>query len=220
MPDAHAIYPIRTVARVTGVNPVTLRAWERRYGLLQPQRTAKGHRLYTEADIARVRRILVLLDRGVPISRAREALAQGEETPAATEPEPPPWPEWRERLEQALTRFEPAALEGAVGELLRLYPADRAVCHVLLPTLEARLGGPPEAEAEARLLSAFLRGHLGHLANRLQQQRLGGLRLVVAAPPGPGLAPPAAELALSALTLAALSAGHRPVLLGEQAPAL
>ena len=39
--------PIREVARQTGVNAVTLRAWERRYGLIVPHRTEKGHRLYT-----------------------------------------------------------------------------------------------------------------------------------------------------------------------------
>ncbi|OOE97942.1 hypothetical protein BZG79_15885, partial [Salinivibrio sp. MA427] len=37
---------ISQVAEQTGVNPVTLRAWQRRYGLLSPARTAKGHRLY------------------------------------------------------------------------------------------------------------------------------------------------------------------------------
>ncbi|MCB1806061.1 MAG: MerR family DNA-binding transcriptional regulator, partial [Candidatus Competibacteraceae bacterium] len=39
-----SMVPIRTVASLTGVNPVTLRAWERRYNLLRPTRTAKGHR--------------------------------------------------------------------------------------------------------------------------------------------------------------------------------
>ena len=38
-------YPIREVSRLTGVNAVTLRAWQRRYGLVQPARTEKGHRL-------------------------------------------------------------------------------------------------------------------------------------------------------------------------------
>ena len=45
------LFPIREVSRLTGVNPVTLRAWERRYGLIQPTRTDSGHRLYSQADI-------------------------------------------------------------------------------------------------------------------------------------------------------------------------
>lgn len=39
---ADGLLPIREVARITGVNAVTLRAWERRYGLIVPLRTAKG----------------------------------------------------------------------------------------------------------------------------------------------------------------------------------
>ena len=44
-------YAIREVAELTGVKPVTLRAWQRRYNLIKPQRTDKGHRLYSEQDI-------------------------------------------------------------------------------------------------------------------------------------------------------------------------
>jgi DNA-binding transcriptional MerR regulator len=42
-PAAEESFPMRTVSVITGVNPVTLRAWERRYGLIKPARTAKGH---------------------------------------------------------------------------------------------------------------------------------------------------------------------------------
>ena len=48
--------PIREVARQTGVNAVTLRAWERRYGLIVPQRTPKGHRLYSAEHVGQSRR--------------------------------------------------------------------------------------------------------------------------------------------------------------------
>jgi len=50
-----AYFPIRVVSSETGVNAITLRAWERRYGLITPKRTAKGHRLYTEQDIRLIR---------------------------------------------------------------------------------------------------------------------------------------------------------------------
>jgi DNA-binding transcriptional MerR regulator len=55
------MYPMRTIASLTGVNPVTLRAWERRYGLIRPQRTKKGHQLYPEQDVAKIRRVPELL---------------------------------------------------------------------------------------------------------------------------------------------------------------
>lgn len=70
------LYPIRTVSRLTGVPPVTLRAWERRYRLITPSRTEKGHRLYTEDDIQRVRQVLELLERGVGVGQVGSFLAR------------------------------------------------------------------------------------------------------------------------------------------------
>ena len=71
---ADGLLPIREVARITGVNAVTLRAWERRYGLIVPLRTAKGHRLYEEAHIQRIRDILTWLNRGVAVSQIKPLL--------------------------------------------------------------------------------------------------------------------------------------------------
>src|SRR6218665_3408146 len=71
---ANNMLPIRDVSRITGVNPVTLRAWERRYGLIVPQRTAKGHRLYTQDHIARIQAILTWLNRGVAVSQVKALL--------------------------------------------------------------------------------------------------------------------------------------------------
>ena len=68
------LFPIGTVSSVTGVNSVTLRAWERRYGLIKPTRTDSGHRLYSDEDIERIKLILELLDEGIAISRVKEAL--------------------------------------------------------------------------------------------------------------------------------------------------
>jgi len=73
--EKKAIFPIRHIAEVTGVLTVTLRAWERRYGLLKPERTSKGHRLYSDQDIDKVRQILNILKQGVAISQVRQILA-------------------------------------------------------------------------------------------------------------------------------------------------
>ena len=76
-------FPIRELSARTQVNTVTLRAWERRYGLLKPQRTAKGHRLYSEDDVATIERILALVARGVPMGKVK-SLLQDDEAPAIT----------------------------------------------------------------------------------------------------------------------------------------
>jgi len=74
--DQAQLFPIREVARLTGINPVTLRAWERRYGLIVPTRTESGHRLYSMTDIERVRSILGWIDRGVAVSKIGTLLAR------------------------------------------------------------------------------------------------------------------------------------------------
>ena len=66
---AEGLYPIRTVSSLTGVNSITLRAWERRYGLIKPVRTPKGHRLYTQNDIDLIQQVLELLDKGISIGQ-------------------------------------------------------------------------------------------------------------------------------------------------------
>lgn len=67
-------YAIREVAEVTGVKPVTLRAWQRRYNLLQPQRTEKGHRLYSEQDVQTIKMIQSWLLKGVSIGKVSQLL--------------------------------------------------------------------------------------------------------------------------------------------------
>ena len=61
------IYPIRTVAQLTGVNPRRIRAWEEQYHLITPARTGGGHRLFSEEDVERIRWIKAMVDRGMSL---------------------------------------------------------------------------------------------------------------------------------------------------------
>lgn len=63
-------FNLKVVIRETGLKPDTLRAWERRYGLPDPQRTEGGHRLYTRRDIDMLKWLMSRQDEGVSISRA------------------------------------------------------------------------------------------------------------------------------------------------------
>lgn len=62
--DSEQSYRIGSVARLTGINPDTLRMWERRYGVVDPMRTPGGGRLYTGADVERLKLIKQLVDGG------------------------------------------------------------------------------------------------------------------------------------------------------------
>ncbi len=68
--DETPIYTIKIVVQQTGITPTTLRAWERRYGMLQPERTDGGYRLYSEHDIALLRWLKGQVEAGVNIGRA------------------------------------------------------------------------------------------------------------------------------------------------------
>ena len=72
-------FRIGAVARRTGVAVTTLRAWETRYGLLTPQRTEGGHRLYGEDDVDRVLAVLRLTAQGWAVSAAARAVLDGQE---------------------------------------------------------------------------------------------------------------------------------------------
>lgn len=69
------VYPIRTVARLTGVSDKALRAWEGRYGLITPARTSGGHRLFSKSDILRIKEIKKMLrEDGMSMSGVRRLL--------------------------------------------------------------------------------------------------------------------------------------------------
>ncbi|WP_373017455.1 MerR family transcriptional regulator [Thiomicrorhabdus sp.] len=74
MKSNEPLYPIREVSRITGVNSITLRAWERRYKLIDPVRTPSGHRLYTQAHIEWIGAAVKLTEQGVPISQVKNLL--------------------------------------------------------------------------------------------------------------------------------------------------
>jgi DNA-binding transcriptional MerR regulator len=74
-----ALYPIREVSNLTGVNAITLRAWERRYGLIEPVRTDGGHRLYTQGNIEQIKAAVALTEQGVAISQVKALLDEKSE---------------------------------------------------------------------------------------------------------------------------------------------
>lgn len=154
--------PIREVTRLTGVHPVTLRAWERRYGLVVPQRTGKGHRLYSEEQVERIRRILVWLERGVAISQVRALLERPEETPAADVESP--WERLHEQLLDAIAALAERRLDDLFNQAASLYPV-ATLCEKLLQPLlqhlERRWQGQFGARMERAFFFSWLRSKLG-----------------------------------------------------------
>lgn len=151
MPDER--FPIGELSARTGMNSITLRAWERRYGLLQPERTAKGHRLYAPADVERVLHILALIERGVPLRKIRPLLDDGVVLPAGEPDENAR--HWQQRLLGQLEQVSQSGLAAGLQELFKQYPAGWCRNQVLLP-LFASLNGHVAAAALEALLQAEL----------------------------------------------------------------
>lgn len=68
------MYTVKQVSSLTGVTDATLRAWERRYGVVEPSRSPGGYRLYDDAQLALLREMAQMVHAGVPASRAAAAL--------------------------------------------------------------------------------------------------------------------------------------------------
>ncbi|MCF5877931.1 MerR family transcriptional regulator [Aeromonas veronii] len=129
------IYPIREVSRLTGVNAVTLRAWQRRYGLVQPARTEKGHRLYSEQDILQIGEILSWLERGVSIGQVKGLLSEPHSEPVSDH-----WQQTLELFSQALLAFNQRKAEAELNDLLASYPFELVRSRILQPLVERLLG--------------------------------------------------------------------------------
>jgi hypothetical protein len=65
---------LKAVSRRTGIPAATLRTWEHRYGFIRPRRSPTGYRLYGEEEIARIEQVKYLVEQGVRIGAAMEAV--------------------------------------------------------------------------------------------------------------------------------------------------
>jgi DNA-binding transcriptional MerR regulator len=200
---------IGELSRRVGVAPDTLRAWERRYGMLRPQRTQGGFRLYSDADVGRVRAMLRHLEDGLaPAQAARRAL---EEAPAAgAAPAGDPIAD----LRVALEGFDESAAQEAIDRVLATLEMDSVVSHVFLPYLRD-LGDRWEAGeisvAQEHFASAILRSRL--LEQSRGWDRGDGPRAMLACAPGE-----LHDLPLICLGLALRSRGWRITMLGADTP--
>lgn len=176
-PETERLYPIRTVAQLTQVNPITLRAWERRYNLIRPIRTPAGHRLYSDADIRRIREILDLSEQGIGLAQIAAIVTQ--RAAAATAPpipprqtarpsreprRPTPPPQtadresWSARLETAVRHMDSTAVTQIEQEALLWLPLGQLFDSVLLPAL-SRLE-QPDAQDGQELARHWFSEHL------------------------------------------------------------
>jgi DNA-binding transcriptional MerR regulator len=177
-------------------------------------RTPSGHRLYTHANVEEIRRVLALVERGIPVSRVRQVL-DAETASRAPDARSSPWTDYQDRMAAAIAGLDEQSLEDVYDEALSLHPIESVTRRVMLPLLE-RLGARWQeidgAIAEEHFFATYLRSKLGA---RLQHRTryAAGPRLVIACAPGEQH-----EVGLLLFALEARNAGFRPVLLGADTP--
>ncbi|KAF1010786.1 MAG: HTH-type transcriptional regulator MlrA [Pseudomonas fluorescens] len=187
--DSNQLFPIREVSRLTGVNPVTLRAWERRYGLIQPVRTESGHRLYSRTDIDTVHRILDWIERGVSVSKVGRILARDAEQAQTVRHEPSAGGQhelhqWQARLLHAISSFDDRQLERLYGQIFAAYPLTVVFQDILMPLWQelSRHQGSFGQASEWLFFDEFLR--LQVLARLRVASAQSAPRVLLAAMPG------------------------------------
>lgn len=161
------LFPIREVARLTGVNPVTLRAWERRYGLILPTRTESGHRLYSMTDIERVHSILGWIERGVAVSKVGKILSKTEPLKVLSpiisdERLRIDYAQWQEQVQAAVSAFDDLQLERIYGQIFSSYSQTVVFQDILIPLWKQLLQRQETfgLTSEWLFLDAFLRSRV------------------------------------------------------------
>jgi DNA-binding transcriptional MerR regulator len=180
--DGPPVLRIGELSRRLGLSDHVLRAWESRYGLLQPVRSAGGFRLYSEADESRVRRMQAYLARGLSAAEAARAVLGEDNGPDHAAPAASELPG---DLRQALDAFDEPAAQAVLDRLmsdLSLAAVLRDVVMPYLTELGERWERGTASVAQEHFASNVIRGRLAGLARGWGNGH--GPRAVLACPPG------------------------------------
>src|SRR5437763_10891880 len=123
---------IGELARRVGVSADLLRAWERRYGLLEPTRTDSGYRLYSDGDVARVRSMQAHLSEGLSAAEAARLARSGAPTPSTPGPA-----NHAAELWASLDGFDDARAQTAFDRLVAEFSIETVLREAVLPYLHA-----------------------------------------------------------------------------------
>jgi len=180
------VYTIKQAAMRSGVDASLIRAWERRYGVTRPERTPGGYRLYSDEEIARLRAMRELIERGWSAAQAATAAAAQPASTANREMLSPASSPEAPDLVAAAARYDLGAIEDALDGLFGRGSFEAVIDDLVLPAV-ARLGqawedGTIDVAAEHLASSAVLR-RLSALFD-MAGVAGGGRGILVGLPPG------------------------------------
>jgi DNA-binding transcriptional MerR regulator len=185
-----AVLRIGELSRRLGVSDHVLRAWERRYGLLRPERSAGGFRLYSDADLRRVRRMQQHLAQGLSAAEAARAAIEDERTAPSTAGvgdagHPDGLGAATRAFATALDAFDEPAAQAVLDRLLSTLTVETVVRDVLLPYLRElgeRWQSGSVSVVQEHFASNVIRGRLAGIGRGWGHGR--GPRALLACVPG------------------------------------
>ena len=187
------VYNIKAVSHLLGLLPVTLRAWERRYGLPTPQRGEQGYRLYSEYDMRTLRWLKNQLELGLSIGRAVQYLTdlrkQGKDPAASASvirhEQPASLTSLSEEFFHALLQIDDPHATETLRRAFALYPIDNVLVDIIQPALiemgEAWHRGEIPIATE-HFGTAFCMQHLMSMLNSASPPSHSGLIVAACAP--------------------------------------
>lgn len=133
MPTLNGKYNIKAVSKIIGVQPSTLRAWERRYQIIAPKRNHAGHRLYTEEHIQILKWLMDKVSSGMMIGQAVQLL-EGNRLQSNVQNEIHYDREvvLVDDLLQALLKFDEITTSALLNEAFSIYATEKVIASIVL----------------------------------------------------------------------------------------
>ncbi|RBP89565.1 methanogenic corrinoid protein MtbC1 [Cytobacillus firmus] len=206
-------YNIKAVSKMLGIQPGTLRAWERRYQIVAPKRNESGHRLYTEEHIKVLKWLIRKVDQGFSISQAVSLLENKElnAEPLQMNKEGDRSGALANELLEALLQFNETKAHDLINQAFSFYTIDKVLIDIL-GSLLVKIGHQWEegkiTSAHEHFASSILRSRIGMILHSFPHN---GVLPKVIAVCGPG---EAHELGLLIFTLFLRRRGFEVVYLG------
>lgn len=133
MPTLNGKYNIKAVSNIIGIQPSTLRAWERRYQIIAPKRNHAGHRLYTEEHIQILKWLMDKVSSGMMIGQAVQLL-EGNRLQSDVQKEIHYDREvvLVDDLLQALLKFDEITTSALLNEAFSIYATEKVIASIVL----------------------------------------------------------------------------------------
>lgn len=168
-----AKYNIKAISNMLGIQPGTLRAWERRYNIIEPIRNDSGHRLYSDEHVAILRWLIDKVNKGFTIGQAVGLLEKGSvnldaqvETQYTNRLQ-----KFANELKGSLLSFQGSKANHILDEAFSIFTVEKVLIEIIGPVL-IEIGDLWEkneiAVAHEHYASQFLRTRVGMIFNNLQ----------------------------------------------------